>query len=572
MAKQIHYEIFRRRGASGSWSLVEARDTREDALKFAESLITGDNISVKVTKETYNDETSDYLTLTIFEHGDKKKVKSKPLQEDLPAAPCFRPDDLYSYHARKTIASLLPDFLARHKVTVIELGHRPDLLERLEATGTLLQHAIQRVAVAQASAGDKQLAKIIRSLHELTSQTMHRVYRDAEKRRFAAVAPGGFLALAEQLAVSPEGQYLLYGSIAHYLKDAKGWDDKVARLMTVMDEAVGETAGAKLLFLCVDSLISEVLNGPAGLRELIGTKENNGTAVMALVKLFLGREPDEAEGREGLIALTKQFKAGNLASAHIAVGKRLLAEIKSFKRLCPDSIEGEFKTLRQIANLVVTGIGKDLSHEDLIAAFVLRSQRLITSEALAPYLSGVTPDVKLERILFVEENIIGAENKRRLADFVTPVITGSNFEAHFQNAKTPVLPRLQQLQSLQARVQRSGFQEIQRRKICDALDNVAANIESRARLFETIDRKPVSHVEKTVALLKLVSANAFTAPRLSAKARQMIIGYVGQPGFLTGYISQTAANGDNAAAMAGLMENLAKAGIPPEVGLKAIAA
>lgn len=571
MAQQIHYEIFRRRGASGSWSLVEARDRREDALKFAESLITGDAICIKVSKETYTEETGDYLSLTIFEHGEKK-TKSKAVQDDLPESPCFRPDDLYSYHARKTIASLIPDFLSRHKVTVIELGHRPDLLERLEATGTVLQHAIQRVAVAQAASGENKLAKIIRSLHDLTTQTMHRVYRDAEKKRFVTVAPGGFLALAEKHAAVPDGQYLLNGSIALYLKDTNGWDDKVNRLLMLIEEAAGETPGAKLLFLCVDNLISEVLGGSAGLRELIGAKENNGAAVMALVKLFLGREPDETEGRDGLIALTKQFKADNLANARIAIALRILSEIKSFKRLCPDSVENEFKMLRQIANLVVAGVGKYLSHEDLISAFVLRSQRLITAEALAPYLNGVSPDVKLERILFVEENIIGVENKRRLADYVTPVITGANFESHFQSATVPVLQRLQQLCALQVRVQRSGFQEKQRTQICDALDKVAANVETRARLLETIDRKSVSHIDKAVALLRLVNANALTAPRLSAKARQMIIGYLGQPGFLAGYIGQAAQNGDNATAMAGLMENLAKAGIPPEVGLKAIAA
>lgn len=568
MAQQIHYEIFRRRGA-GSWTLVEARDRREDALKFAESLITGDAIGIKVVKETYNDETGDYLTLTIFEHGDKK-IKSKSASEDAPSLPCFRVDDLYSYHARKTIASLLADFLARHKVTVIELGHRPDLIERLEATGTLLQHAIQRVAVAQAASGENQLAKIIRSLHDLTTQAMHRVYRDAGKKRFAAVAPGNFRAHAETLAASHEGQYLLNGSIAHYLKDSKGWDDKVAHLMVLMIEAEGQTPGAQLLFQCIDNLISEVLGGSAGLRELIGAKENNAAAVMSLVRLFLGRNPDETEGRDGLIALTQQFGAGNLPNARIAIAQRILSEIKSFKRLCPDSIENEFKALRQIANLVVTGIGKYLSHEDLIAAFVLRSQRLITAEALAPFLSGTAPDVKLERILFVEENIIGAENKRRLADYVTPIITGSNFETHFQTSNIPVLARLQQLCALQGRVLRSGFQDNQKREICDALDKVAVNVETKMRLLESLDKKSASHIDKAITLLRLVNADAFTAPRLSAKARQLIIGYLGRPGFLTGYIA--AQNGDNATVVAGLMETLAKAGISPEIGSKVIAA
>ena len=65
-------------------------------------------------------------------------MKTAPAQEDVPhALPCFKPDDLYSYHARATITRLLTEFLARNKITITELIHRADLLEKLEATGTL---------------------------------------------------------------------------------------------------------------------------------------------------------------------------------------------------------------------------------------------------------------------------------------------------------------------------------------------------------------------------------------------------------------------------------------------------
>lgn len=569
MAQNVHYEIFRRRGASGSWSLVEVRDRREDAIAYAQSLITGDAVGIRVLKETYNDATGDYLSLKVFEHGETK-TKAKAVQDDLPEAPCFRIDDLYSYHARKTIAQLLPDFLARHKVTVTELSHRADLLEKLEATGTLLQHAVQRVAVAQAASGENQLTKIIRALHDLTTQAMHRVYRDFEKKRFAVAAPGSFLPLAEKhAAVGHEGTYLLNGSLALYLKDSNGWDDKVAQLLALMDEAKGETPGAKLLFGCIDTLISEILGGSAGLRELIGAKDSHGQAIMALVKLYLGRPPEETDGRDGLIALTRQFSTDTLPNARTAIAQRILAEIKSFKRLCPSSLEEELKTLRQIANLVVTGISKYLTHEDLIAAFTLRSQRLINFEALSPYLSSVTPDVKLERILFVEENVIGAENKRRLADFVPPVITAPSFEEHFQSSKLPPVQRLQQLQRLQDRVRRSGFQEHHRKEIGDIIDKVAASVESRNRLLESIDKRPLSPTGKVVMLLKMASANTFTSPRLSNKAKLMVVNYIGKPGFLTGYVAQAS---DRDAAMAELIKSLAAVGISPETGMKAIAA
>lgn len=571
MPQHVHFEIFRRQGAAGSYSLVEVRDHRDDAVKFAQDLMKNGAKAVKVMKETFNEDTGDYLSLKIFEEGNNAKAKSKIIQEDVPTSPCFRVDDLYSYHARKTIASLIPDFLARYQVTVIELGHRADLLERLEATGTLLQHAVQKVAVAQVAQREDHLHKIIRGLHELVTQLIHRVYKDTEKGRFTKAEPGEFGPLAESLTSSAEGLYLLNGSISLYLKDAKGWDEKVRRLMALMADAQGETLGAKLLYSCIDSLISEVLTGSAGLKELVGAAGNHGESVMALVRLFLGKEPDIVEGRCGLVALTQQFRADTLPNARSAIANRIIGEFKSFKRLHPTSLEEEFKMLRQIANLLVVGIGKYLTHEDLIAAFTLRSSRLITNEVLGSYLAGAPPVEKLERLLFVEENIIGAENKRQLGHFILPVVTAAAFEEFFQSTKLPITARLQQLEGLRQRIMRSGLQENQRDEIADVVDRVAAAVEGRSRLFDAIEAKSGTPGDKTAAILKLLNAGCLTEPRLGTKARAQILTYLGKPGFLASYVATNPGSAPDSA-VADLLTLLEKAGIPKERGLKAIAA
>ena len=85
----------------------------------------------------------------------------------------------------------------------------------------------------------------------------------------------------------------------------------------------------------------------------------------------------------------------------------------------------ELKALRGIANRLVMGIGKYLSHEDLIAGFTLRSKRLVAQEALGQYIGEAAPDEKIERILFVEDNIIGAENKRQLSTYIAPVLNSA---------------------------------------------------------------------------------------------------------------------------------------------------
>ncbi len=574
MGQTVHYEIFSRVGAKGGWKMLDVRTDRESALQFAQGLMTEDKATgVKVVKETYNEDTGDFLTLKIFEDG-HNQVKTAPAQEDVPhALPCFKPDDLYSYHARATMTRLIGDFLSRNKVTITELIHRADLLEKLEATGTTLQHAIQKVAVAQAASTTTPVQQIVKTLNELTTKAFHRIYRDERGKLFPVVATGGFGALAVKLADQSDGLYLLNGAIARFLRDAKGWDEKVFRLLGMMKEAPGEGPGRQLLLSAIDSLLAEVLAGSAALHELIGANENLGAALTSLVQLFLGKDPANADGRDGLLALTQHFAADDLPEARTAIANRIMAEFKSAKRLCPASLDDELKTLRSIANRVVLGIGKYMSHEDLIGAFTLRSKRLVTHETLGEYMAGAgAPDEKLERLLFVEENIIGIENKRQLATFVLPVLTASSFENHFVAGKAPVLARLQRLAQLQARVRRSGFQENQRAEMADLLDKLASDIEARAKIFDAVEAKPGNSAEKANTILRLCTGGVLTEGRLSGRAREMVLNYLGRPGFLTGYIAAGGAPRDADAAMAELMQTLGKAGISAETGLRNIAA
>jgi hypothetical protein len=576
MAREIHYEIFRRVGAKGGWTLHEVVSSRDVALTMAQELMAGEKATgVKVVKETYNDETGDFLTLKIFEEG-HNQMKVAPAQEDAPhALPCFKPEDLYSYHARATMSRLLIDYLSRNKITITELIHRADMLEKLEATGTLYQFAIQKVAVAQAATTSTGVQQIIKSLNELTTQAFHRVYRDQRKGIFPNPESHQFADLARSLSGQGNAAYVFNGALARHLKEAKGWDEKVLMLITIMENPPPEEEPRKLVLSSIDAILAEVLGGSAALHDLMGPAVNLGQALNNLVTLFLGKEP-EAEARgKGLAALTHHFAADNLPEARTAVANRVIAEFKSSKRLCPDSLVEELKTLRAIANRIVLGIGKYLSHEDLIAAFTLRSKRLVVQEAVGQFIAEATPDEKVDRILFVEDNIIGAENKRQLSNYILPVLNSAAFENIFQNAKIPLVHRLQRLAQLQARVRRSGFVDVTREEISTRIDLMAVQMEARGRLLEAIQARPTSAVDKAQTLLKLMVGGMLTEGVLANKARGLILGHLSQPGFLTGYMTIQAKDGeapDSEKAMAELVETLGKAGITAETGLKNIAA
>ena len=574
MGREIHYEIFKRVGAKGGWTMHDVRSDRDSAVAMAQELMAAEKATgVKVVKETYNDDTGDFLTLKIFEDG-HNQMKVAPAQEDAPhAIPCFKPEDLYSYHARQTMSRLLTDFLSRGKVTITELIHRADMLEKLEATGTVYQHAIQKVAVAQAANTTTPVQQIVKSLNELTTQAFNRVYRDQRKELFPDPAPEQFAELAAKLAGQGDAAYIFNGALARHLKVAKGWDHKVLMLITIMEKPPTEEAPRKLVLSSVDAILAEILGGSAALQDLMGPAENLGQALNQLVNLFLGKLPEGSKA--GLAALTHHFAADDLPEARTAVANRIVAEFKSNKRLCPEFMVEELKTLRSMANRIVMGVGKYLSHEDLIAAFTLRSKRLVANEAMGQHIAEAPIEEKIERILFVEDNIIGAENKRQLSTYIMPVLNSAAFENYFQNPKVPLVQRLQRLAQLQARVRRSGFIDVTREEIAVKMDALAVQMEARGKLFESIEARTTNPVEKAQTLLKLATGGLLTEGQLSNKARELILGYMSKPGFLTGYMAAQSKDGaapDGEKLMAELMETLGKAGITAETGLKSIAA
>lgn len=573
---QVHFEVFRRQGARGGWTLHEIVSGRELALEMASGLMTREEATgVKVVKETYNEETGDYLSLKIFEDG-HNQMKVEPAAEDTPSAlPCFKPDDLYSYHARATIARLINDFLSRQKITVTELIHRADLLEKFEATGTLYQHAIQKIAVAQASSTTMPVQQIVKSLNELVTKSIHRVYRDARNNRFPQTAQGSFGALATKLTETGDGKYTFNGAITLHLADTQGWDEKLSRLLALLGEAPVEEKPRALVLSSVDAIVAEILNGSAALHELMGARENLGEALLALVHLFIGKRDGTGSGVE---MLAERFAKDELQDARTAIANRILAELKSSKRLSHGAIMEELKLLRRVANTLVLAQGKYLAHEDIIAAFTLRSRRLINNETINEHLDGAaTPDDKLERLLMVEENIIGQENKRNLGAFVVPIVTSAAFETRFLQGKTTPMSRLVRLAELQGRVRRSAFQDIQRREIGEILDKFACRIEAQVKLFDNIETKSSTPVEKAISVLKLFTGNVLTEGNMSARGREIILSCLGKQGFLTGYTAHLPLTADGVqptaeAAMNDLTENLRKAGITAETGLRSIAA
>ena len=253
----VHYEIHAK-PSKGKWRFLGAVENREVAEKQANDLVSTGH-SVRVTKETLNLEDGSYISNRIFHAGDKDFEINTGKAEANESLPCFKPQDLYSFHARRTIGVLLQDSLNNWRVTPLELIHSAKNLERLESTGTVLQAAIQKMAIAQSHAGEGSVAERVKTLNKLVSDGMKTVYIDRDKKRIPAITDASIKNLAEALALNPRRDYLFNSAITNYIQDLPDWDPKLDHLLKLMNDLPGDPSLKQFCLTCIDGFVSHLL-------------------------------------------------------------------------------------------------------------------------------------------------------------------------------------------------------------------------------------------------------------------------------------------------------------------------
>ncbi len=470
---------------------------------------------------------------------------------------CSKVEDLYAPPAKRILARLLPDFLIKHKLTATELLHRAEMLHRVESTGTMLQFVVQQVAVARASSENRPVQEIIREFNKLVDGVIAKVHNAKRAELFVETPANKFGAIARKLTKHPDGLILLNSALYLHLRDAKTWNEKTLRLLSILQ--AGRTEGGVLLCGAVDTIIGEILATPAALADLIGSRNTFGDSLIALLHYFLNMK-EEAQMIDGEALPQLAQLLPSLPLSRAAMAGQIIDQIYSLERLREDSLDNEMRMFRDVATLVRSGIGDALKSEDANAALELRSKRFVTSDSVVTGLSNsVLPDEKLDWLFFAEDCVCGERNKQILAENAIRIAMADSFKTRFQVSSLPLSRRLQRLVALSKAASRSGFHENDRKQLAAIFDAMAFDLAAQSKLFEVIEARTPNPVDKALTLLKLHEAGTFTEGRLAQKVRDLMIGYMATPGFLASYIKRVKA--DPAGAVGELTEQMQKIGL-----------
>ncbi len=530
---QVHYELFVRRKVGAQWTLEIATENRTHALQVAEDVLVQNRaIAVRVSKETLDPATGEYKSIAIFTKGMVDGGKPKKEVEDRDPL-CVQPADLYTSHARDRIGRLLEGFLVRHKATPFELLHRPDLVEKLEASGTDLQHALQKIAIPEAEARGQTVHEVIRHFQGLVERTIANLNKAFKKGALPDLDKEGFAKAAERLVADPDRAFLLGAGVAASIAPAVSWSAKIARLLDLADAAPDEPRARVAALAAIEQPLAEIIGSRAGMADLLDTtNEDLGVTLAAMTRLTGGVAVEalikiEASVRNVMPELSGTAKrlgewlAGdNFPSVRKAIAQRVLAELNGVRRLKPTDAEAEIEFLRALAMSLTAAAGRILQAEDIQGAFTARSKTLLNGDFIEALLGrdrSAYEEIKM--LIRLAENVMGAVNKRNTARWLNANISAMRFEKELRAGPDSPVAKLGNLAGLQRQLVRSGLVREDFEPLCAKLGDIGALIEADTRLLTMLVRAPAPLPHRLQLLAKLALGEAGPTGPVAEKAR-----------------------------------------------------
>lgn len=533
---QVHYEVFARKTPSSSWALQMALENRDLAIKSAETLLVEKSFAaVMVSKETLDNNSGEYRSLTVFTKGapeQKTKVKTVASVDSV----CTAPQDLYTAVAREKISRLLEEWLKRNAVTPFELLHRPDLAERLEATGTELQHVVQKLAVPESQDTGQDLHELMRRWRALIDKAVTRLITDGRKKTFPDVVPSNWLGTIDKLSGHPEKAYILGGALAKVLGEDRRPAVKLEKLLLFATVLADNLDGREWAMHVIEAPVVEIFASRSSLSDVLGEEADLGTSLAIMTRMAAGREVDLVAKVDPQIARIipplKDVLEGYhnlilrdcLKTLAANISKRLMLELKGPRRLKPGDPEGEIEILRALA-MCMTAAGKEESQrDDVKEAFTERSKMLVSSDFVASLTQNAsTASEEIDKLIWLCENVAGAANKRQAARWLASAITSLKFEREIRNSNTPAPQRLQQLAQMQKKVLKAALSDADRDEIMAKLGHIGGQIAGDIHLIQQTLKAPVSPMNKLAMLLNFAAGNGAPLGPVSDQAKAEVM-------------------------------------------------
>ncbi|WP_416897056.1 MAG: hypothetical protein ACMVY4_16345 [Minwuia sp.] len=550
-SNSIHYEVLGQRGTA--WTIIAVVDEQHEAMKKAQEARTSYR-AVKVMRERFDKDSNTYRSGQIFYAG--AQAKPSKIDPDEVADVCWKVDDFYSYEGRRSINRLLRKELMEWGITATELIHSHEHIQRLQDNGTSIQRAVQQTAIVQIRETGQGVQERIKQIYELIEKGARVLEKDMPS--FPSIVGDRLDEVIEQVESRESRSYLLHGALTRYLGGAKGFNDKMVLVLGLIradhPDWVHEVA---------DNFVAELLSIGKVLSVLIGDRKTLKDEMIAAAKLAIGRAdpaddnyPTEARMVNRLIA------AGKMPATHQALTRFVIEALKGKRLLIEGGILDEAKALSEVAENLKSEKDEWIGSLSMVEAIGRRCGRWLHPEAVAELLKDATePDAKLKRLLSLEANVFGNANKRKIGDFLVPIIASPQGEMYLTLEGGTVTAKLRRLRAMQDMVLQSSLLDMHRSKLALKLDELAYRVVRNSKLIERISSSKDGIVDRCFALLKMIVDGYFTMGNTETAARNAVKRCLSSPEFTAGFLRAGLSREEKMSRLEALSKLLKQAGV-----------
>ena len=377
-----------------------------------------------------------------------------------------------------------------------------------------IQGAVQRAAVAEAQGGEGSTHGMVRAFQRLADAALERLIRDGRQGRFPRVDAESFAGAAARAC----GE-----DVAAHLGGADGWSGKAARLAGLLAALPADGPARSLGRRVLEGPLAEMLGGAAPLSALAGGELDLGGQLAVLVRIAARREVEQLAALNPELVRTLPPLAGAAAqlaeqlddpafdAVRSALARRITGELKGSRRLRPADTDGEIAVLRALALVLAAAAGRLLPREEVQAAFVERSKRLVAADFVTRHTAergGAVAEVRA--LLRLCAALTGPINQTAGARWLLSVLQSLRFEAEVRQDPDSPGARLAALAALQASLNGAGLPPPELAIARERIGEAGSWVDEQVQVVAGVVRSPSAILTRLAALMRLASGE--TAP------------------------------------------------------------
>ena len=455
--------------------------------------------------------------------------------------------------------------VATRVITPTELLHFPAYQKRLSRSGSTLQGAIQRAAIAQVQDRNVPVTGRIKQLHALIDDVERNVTATARIGDRLTITPENYADVVREVGAStPPMKHDIncYHLLCRYLEGCKTWEEKLGRLTKLFNEDL-EVDQIKY----VDVLIAEVLRSKAVLDSLLGGYERLLDRLYEIIDLHGGTfvALPESDVKPIVGELNELLSKAEWPAVKAALISNLYAILSAWTPLASTGFMDELRAIRDVFENLHR-VKHVLGGARAIRLVEQRVSRTLSLERLGEQVREAPEKSEQINILIeIGDNVVGALNRTLIGNYIGFIMDDGEFGARLFAEFDNDVDRLGALANLHRALAASLLGEHKRARFQTNLERLQESYIQQADFFGRIDREGGRTLDQAIRLLELCAKHIFTPGHNADMARQIAGHYLLKPDFLPQYLAGAEDSAQRAARIDALRKTLTIAGIDDSV-------